>query len=198
MAAVCAPLVRLALAGGGDGRAIRTGGLRAVRKRFRGAQEAPETLTADQVTEIYSLSALGGRREGYRVTGPDQAPSFFPPTLLSKTHDIVYLASETASGTVVVVASLRRYDLPANTVDQQSFGVVYVPNSPSPVSSAMWLHHAGSRTPMPTPMKNALLSSQIPSKFPLPDDLPSSLGSLSDIPNTPQKGAFDSFVRRLA
>lgn len=87
-------------------------------------EENWQTITRDQVTEIYSLCALGDRKEGYRVAGPDAAPSFFAPTLLSKTHDITYLASECSSGTVVLVASLRRYDLPQNTIDEQSFGVV--------------------------------------------------------------------------
>lgn len=172
-----------------------------VRKlRLGRGQEDWKTITHDQVTEIYSLCSLGDRKEGYRVAGPDDAPSFFSPGLISKTHDIMYLASECSSGTVVLVASLRRYDLPANTIDQQSFGVVILtnPNSLSAVSSGMWLHHAGSRTPMPQVVRDALHSSQIPSKFPLPDDLPSPSGSLSDIPDTPQKGAFEFFVRRLA
>lgn len=170
-----------------------------VRRLLRtGGQEDWKTLTRAQVTEIYSLCALGEQGEGYRVTGPDQAPSFFPATLLSKVHDIAYLASGTPSGTVVLVTSLRRYDLRKSTVDQQSFGIVYIPSSPADVSSGMWLHHAGTRTPMPQPMRDTLLSSQIPTKFPLPDDLPNSSGSLADIADTPQKGTFEFFVRRLA
>lgn len=54
------------------------------------------------------------------------------------------LASQIASGTVVIVASLRRYDLRENTVDQQSFGVVYIPGSTPDISSAMWKPVAGS------------------------------------------------------
>lgn len=166
----------------------------------RGGQEDWKTLTQAQVTEIYSLCALGDRKEGYRVAGPDEAPSFFSPDLLSKTHDIIYLASTTASGTVIMVANLRRYDLPDDTIDQQPFGVAYVPDEASGVSSGMWLHHAphlGSRIPMPRPLRDALLSSSIPSKFPLPDDPPRASGPLSDLANTSHEGAFEIFIKRL-
>jgi hypothetical protein len=165
-----------------------------------GGREDWKTLTQTQVTEIYSLCALGDRQEGYRVAGPSEAPSFFPTDLLSKTHNIIFLASNTSSGTVVVVANLRRYDLQAATIDQQPFGVIYDPNTPSKVASGMWLHHApyaGSRILMPQPVMDALLSSSIPSKFPLADDPPGLSGPLSDLANTGHEGAFKFFLKRL-
>jgi hypothetical protein len=159
-----------------------------------------KTLDRFQVTEIYSACALGDRREGYNVADPYSAPSFFPQDLLLKTHDIVYLASQTSSGLIAMVANIRRYDLRDDAIDQQPFGIMYDPTDRNDQSSGLWLHHAshfGRTMPMPAPMRVALLSSSIPLKFPLGDDPPHRSGPLSELAGTSHEGAFEALIKRL-
>lgn len=158
------------------------------------------TFAQYQATETFSLSQLGpASRDGYRMVGVDQLPGWFPVRLIPKTHDIILIV-RTTSSSPLLVANVRRYDLWAGTIDEQPFGFVYNPASPSAQSSGAWIDHGSwpcRTSTMPVHVQFALATGGTARGIPLPTDPPSSAGPLAELYGTSHQWALEAVIRQL-
>jgi hypothetical protein len=80
---------------------------------------------------IYSLDAEARReieqyaaKPGWQRIKGDNAPSFLPPILRSRTKEIVVVTVPASSSATVIMFNLHRVDAPARQIDHQPFVVV--------------------------------------------------------------------------
>lgn len=138
----------------------------------------------------------------YRVVRPSDLSQgllkIVPNGLWAKTDSLFLMSSGSAVATAYCMINCNRWDFKASAIDQEP--IFFATFGGNPRLDAMVLHHGdwpGRTTVVPQEFFNYLQSSGLGNYYPI-SSIPATMsGSIFDLSNTAQSGAFDAGVKRI-